>query len=395
MMKYKYRFKNIHLFEYKAMEAYFQKMAAQGWMLDKSRTWYFRFRACAPCVMYFHIGFDSKIRYTSLAYAEGSKSDYAAFMKSFGYSYISSIGIMQVFASPQDDPMFNEPEIDEAAFRFAVHKDEWSKTVIPFFFVLFSTLIFSPLDIEVLSSNTLLLFAAFLILSLVYLGAMTIPYIRYLLHHRVRDDLNLASIKYDLAAILPLIVLYGMLYLALPGSMFGFLLIIVGIVFLGRACLHLVHRHGKHLLFWKICITSCIIILYINLTFLYPKDVKSFDTDAKQPFMTAQDFGKTPKDTYFDYQKSILMMRQDYVDQDVSYAYYEFMDSPLATYCRDKILHRYQVEMSQMKQVDGVRIYHESASEDGGELVIFMKKNTIMILFDYQDEYFTFFKNHV
>lgn len=37
-MKYKYRFKNIHLFEYKSMETYFQKMAAQGWMLDKSRT---------------------------------------------------------------------------------------------------------------------------------------------------------------------------------------------------------------------------------------------------------------------------------------------------------------------------------------------------------------------
>lgn len=394
MMNYKYRFKNIHIFEYKSMERYFQQMAAQGWMLDKSRTWYFRFRACEPCKIYFHIGFDSKIGFTSLAYAEGTKGDYAAFMKSFGYSYISSIGIMQVFASEKDEPLFNEPEIDEQAFRSSVHKDEWSKTVIPFLFALFSTLVAAPLDLEVLSSNSNLLLAVFLIVLDVYLGVMMIPYLRYLLHHKIRDDLQLASLKYDMAVLIPLLVIYLLMYLLLPSNMFYALLILLFIIYIGRAGLHLAHRHGKHLTFWKIMVSACIALSFIALNLVFFK-TPTKRTANDHPFMTAQDFGTKPKDAYFDSQASILLMRQEYMDQDMNYMYYEWMDTPLAEYCRDSILSRYQVKESAMKEVDGIKLYREPQTEDNGELVILMKKHSLMIFFAYEDAYFTFFKNHV
>lgn len=398
-MNYKYRFMNIHLFERKALEDYFSHMAANGWQVDRLRYGYVRFHKEKPQQRYYHIGFHDKIGYLSLPYAEGENSDYTGFMESFGYTYVSSIGVAQLFVSSEDQPFFSEPEIDEAAFRKAVFKDEFSKSILPFILMLLLFIMTEfPFYLDSLASNATLLLNGMEFLLIVYFFGQMIPYLRYLQNHKECINRAITTRFRAYHIIFPCVFLTVLLFFFLPTSLFVPTILVIALLMTMRLGLRFVTNHTVHKKLWQALVIAGYAVAYlVILNIGHDSDPTPLRVKDDKPFMTAADFKQPVKTADFESQQSILLKVQYYTDEKMSYRYLKVADTPLSGLIEKRILSDYQLSLAAYEQHGSVRVYHVSGEYgDQVEVNILVKqRNYLLIYGKLKDAYLTFFENHV
>ena len=397
-MKTKYQLLNIHMFERKALETYLHEMAKQGWRIDKLRYFYMRFRKCEPCTLYYQVGFDDSTGIFYLTYDEGKDSNLTAFMESFGYTYISSVGIMRLFESETNDSFFSEPEIDEQAFRSATFRDELSKSIMPFVFTLLMTLLQIRQRADYLwylSSNMDLAFLGiFITLTLYYLLRM-IPYLRYCINHQERTNFKRFRRIRAFNAILPGLLLFTYLLFLLPSSLYIPIVLVVITVFIMRGLLYYIQNHVQSKKLWRTIVMIGYVITFV-LIVQNTTDINiEFPKSVPVPIITAEDFGMSigKENNYYDH--SLILSQLDYFDDSIMYQYYHVEDTILAGYCRYRILDNYDLLDQKPQKQNGVQYYKMNTEDKDVYTYLLVKGNDFLIINNHLETYLALFQERV
>lgn len=106
--------------DYKAMETYFEQMAAEGWMLERMSALFLTFRACKPVRLKFTVDIFPEI---SLFEGQGKQEarDYREFCERAGWNFVTSFTKFQVFCAPEEEDLV-PIQTDEEVERKLVQK---------------------------------------------------------------------------------------------------------------------------------------------------------------------------------------------------------------------------------------------------------------------------------
>lgn len=109
--------------DYKAMEEYFEEMAAKGWMLERMKAMYLTFRACKPARLKFTVDIFPEI---SLFEGQGKQEarEYREFCERAGWNFVTSFTKFQVFCAPKEEELV-PIQTDEEVERKLVQKSFW------------------------------------------------------------------------------------------------------------------------------------------------------------------------------------------------------------------------------------------------------------------------------
>ena len=106
--------------DYKAMEEYFEQMAARGWMLERMKAMYLTFRACKPARLKFTVDIFPEISLFEGQDKQEAK-EYREFCERAGWNFVTSFTKFQVFCAPEEEELV-PIQTDEEVERKLVQK---------------------------------------------------------------------------------------------------------------------------------------------------------------------------------------------------------------------------------------------------------------------------------
>lgn len=158
------------LLDYKAMEEYFEKMASQGWMLEKIGAWTVKFRKTDPQNLIFTVDLFPYLTAFDSPNNTGLK-DYHDLCEQSGWHFVTSANKFQIFYANADEnptPIQTDSSVEEKIVRKSVFGIEFLVFLICLPALLFSFGGIFPFDYSKLFTNIS-------ILSTVYFPILILP----------------------------------------------------------------------------------------------------------------------------------------------------------------------------------------------------------------------------
>ena len=156
--------------DYKAMEEYFEIMAAQGWMLEKIGTWTVRFKKTNPQNLKFTVDLFPYLTAFDSPHSRDVK-DYQELCEQSGWHFVTSANKFQIFYANADEnptPIQTDSSVEEKVVRKSVFGIEFLVFLICLPALLFSFGALFPFDYSKLFTNIS-------ILSTVYFPILLVP----------------------------------------------------------------------------------------------------------------------------------------------------------------------------------------------------------------------------
>ncbi len=110
------------LLDYKAMEEYFEIMAAQGWMLDKIGTWTVRFKKINPQNLKFTVDLFPYLTAFDSPHSQDVKN-YQELCEQSGWHFVTTANKFQIFYANSDEnpiPIQTDSSVEEKIVRQSV-----------------------------------------------------------------------------------------------------------------------------------------------------------------------------------------------------------------------------------------------------------------------------------
>lgn len=127
MMKTKYTYMQFHIFEYKVLEAYLSRMAANGWMLVSLRAnfpGFMQFQECERKNITFFVSYDVNYNVRGKNYTGEKEDEYIAFMEEYGYQFVCKNSNLLIFCSDDEqcEPIIEDTTESEKQLRSYVFR---------------------------------------------------------------------------------------------------------------------------------------------------------------------------------------------------------------------------------------------------------------------------------
>lgn len=379
-MKYKVRFIKVHLFERKALEAYFQMMAEKGWKIRKISNLFMLFERIEPTSLYFHIGINPKYSNFVSKIENDEKSEYRKYVEKFHYQFLCAYHQMQIFVSESLNPSFEEPQLPPKIFNKMIRKREMSDSVLQIvvvgIMILLYTLLITPYN---LASNGFIVLFGILILIFLYRIFDLIPYLRYLILRKESTDLSIVLHRLDPTIPLTIILLVS---LVLPHSnlsyVFVFLLVISFfcakflydiLLFFSLTTLKLARIFS--LLF------GCL-LLVISSFFIIP-NIKDTNTKQNNAYFLNEITSQMKERDFHSFEDSILMSIETVYIDTFAYDYYSIKPTIMKDFCMDTTLQsiaRWRADFN-LESRDGYEFFRQE-----GEYLdtIIISNNKILVI---------------
>ncbi|MEG0264913.1 MAG: DUF2812 domain-containing protein [Erysipelotrichaceae bacterium] len=381
-MKYRYIIKMVRIFEYKALEKYFEEMAKNGWMINSIKAGYMRFVKCERKSLYFNIGLANNTSIIDPLYVDDKIIDYRDFIKTFNYEFVCSYGAIQVFVSEKETQLYNEPEVDNKVLSKIVFKDELNKSIGQFILMIFLLMI-NLIDINQykLANSLWIMLIAFLIIGLLYSIVRIYPYLKFLKTKEIKRDLDMYIQKKPIEWFYLLFIPFGVILIALMGFnsfSIGFIFIILLVLLVFKLPIRPIFK-------LIICILMVLSYNSLNITLILQTS-----EDAKiskdKPVISNQVFNQSKKNEFTNMQS--VFMRYQFGELDmgmkeyINYDYYEVYDTILKDYCWDKVIKEYHINTEIIKKENGIFTSKDlgikqdqvSVVKEGNQMIVFIQK---------------------
>jgi len=190
--------------ELKTLEKHFTDMLEQGWMVDKFGGVIIRYRAVEPCKKQFYVDLLPQI--TAFDYPDNELAHgYRRLCQDSGWEFVTASKQIHVFCADEDAapiPIHTDNKIQAQIYLKACRKQElFSYIMFLFMFGLniFQQLFFNGIEIF-LNDTTMIVFFAFLFISICYLWTLGYIILWYIRARRsAKLNLPLPEINYRLA----------------------------------------------------------------------------------------------------------------------------------------------------------------------------------------------------
>ncbi|MEG1702864.1 MAG: DUF2812 domain-containing protein [Erysipelotrichaceae bacterium] len=381
-MKYRYIIKMVRIFEYKALEKYFEEMAKNGWMIDSIKAGYMRFVKCERKSLYFNIGLANNTSIIDPLYVDDKIIDYRDFIKTFDYEFVCSHGAIQVFVSEKETQLYNEPEVDNKVLSKIVFKDELNKSIGQFILMIFLLMI-NLIDINQykLANSLWVMLIAFLIIGLLYSIVRIYPYLKFLKTKEINRDLDMYIQKKPIEWFYLLFIPFGVILIALMGFnsfSIGFIFIILLVLLVFKLPIRPIFK-------LIICIFMVLSYNSLNITLILQTSEDAKISEDK-PVISNQVFNQSKKNEFTNMQS--IFMRYQFGELDmgmkeyINYDYYEVYDTILKDYCWDKVIKEYHINTEIIKKENGIFTSKDlgikqdqvSVVKEGNQMIVFIQK---------------------
>lgn len=170
-------------YDLRAMEEYLEEMASKGLMFVKQKNFIFYFKECEPCKLHFSVDVFDKASVFDTCPGEEAE-EYIEYCEKVGWHFLFSNGKLQFFFSKEDTPL--PIQTDDELKLSLINKYTWKTAGIGWASLLFisfmyflslshnENMVYQFIDF----GNTLLLYSALLIFTLIDMGRYLFFYIR-------------------------------------------------------------------------------------------------------------------------------------------------------------------------------------------------------------------------
>jgi hypothetical protein len=228
---YKYQLYMGTMGDIKNLERHFSRMAEKGWMIDKIKPTYHRYRVIEPCKIHFFVDFFAEL--TVFDYPENwYVLNYREKCEEAGWKFVTANGQVHVFCKDDDDngekpappPIYKSNKDEAKKYLKASAKYELSFYAL-YFFIFLTSLASLSRGPEILFSS-ISLFAALgttaFILPLSWTVAFSLQWFVRIIISAWRD-LPLPAVNYKLGRIRQKVLIFGILVFIIC-LIFGFVL---------------------------------------------------------------------------------------------------------------------------------------------------------------------------
>lgn len=225
----------------------------------------------------------------------------------------------------------------------------------------------------------ILIFGIFTILRL-------LPYLRYVCTRKIMEDPKRLEKQFSYLHIICLLILIVSFICIATSSMYivGFLLVIAGASTILCKKKAQMHPYMKILLL----VITLYVTLMLCITFMMQNSFSSQSDNATSIVgLTAKDMGGNIGDEpYTRLSESLLILNEEHVDDEFSYAYYEVKPTILQQYCMEKVWKEEQMSNANMQEVFGVELYERKEDSEHGAKYILKKGNKLISIGEAYDE---------